>query len=340
MTARYRVAGSRIVGAVPDQVLRRLCVIAALSSVGVIAPWAGPAAANAGDSVEGGGPSERTGSALAIGGTSTCPRSDAIWAALETLLPREHLEKNARALASSPPPIQVLDLGIRFRLIAAGLEREYRDDLRDCEYRARVAAVFVALWLAPGYFGQTIPAPVPEATPAPPPLRSSHVAAVELGSTVDVGLSGDSRIAPALTVHLALGPATWSLVMGATVPLPNKVVANGLRITEFRAPADIGVRARLRRGPLGLSSEAGLTVALLTERAPELAVSTARSTVEFGARVAFTLHFGVTARVAPFLTAHVEFVPRPTSLWAVPHGEVGRTPMFWFGATLGASLGL
>ena len=78
-------------------------------------------------------------------GDSSCPLPEAVAAELATLIPSDRLAETARA----PGAIQLADLGPLFRVIAAGRTREYRDEGRDCAHRARVAAVFVALALAP-----------------------------------------------------------------------------------------------------------------------------------------------------------------------------------------------
>ena len=77
--------------------------------------------------------------------------------------PRRGLERAGHAGAAraprGPPPlgaarqtplVEIIDLGVPYRIIAAGQVREYRDESRDCAYRARIAAVFVALAIDPG----------------------------------------------------------------------------------------------------------------------------------------------------------------------------------------------
>ncbi len=289
------------------------------------------------------GPVSQT--SLVIGGSSACPRPDAVWSALETLIPWEHLEGHARTLSPSSSTVEILDLGLRYRVIAGGRVREYKDDAHDCDHRARVAAVFVALALAPGYFGQpTTPpvavAPVPPPVPQPPPvLPSRHAFRVDVGASYMAGLSVDHHAAPGVTARLAMAWATWGFVVGMTVPLPTETTVNGLAIREFRAPVDAGVRLRLRTNPVEIAGEGGLSVAWLHDSAPDLALSTARSTIEWGLRAGLTVRLSSTTLFSPFVTAHVEFVPRPTALWAVPQGHLGDSPMFWAGLTAGASLG-
>ena len=81
-----------------------------------------------------------------IGGPSACPRPDAVWSELVTLVPPERLEARLRTVPRGKTPlVQIIDLGVPYRILAAGQVREYRDESRDCAYRARIAAVFVAL---------------------------------------------------------------------------------------------------------------------------------------------------------------------------------------------------
>jgi hypothetical protein len=283
-------------------------------------------------------------SIVGIGGSSACPRPDAVWAELETLIPREDLAGHVFAESPSSSLVEILDLGPRYRVIAGGRVREYRDDAHDCDHRARVAAVFVALSLAPGYFGQPVVAapvslPGVPSNPSPPTLTMPRSVYLDVGASYTAGLSGDHHAAPGITVRLALTRVRWGFVVGATVPLPTDATVNGLRVREFRPRADAGLRARLRTEGVEVGGEAGLTVAWLSEHAPDLAMSTAGTTIELGARGGLTVRSSSTARLAPFLSAHCEFVPRPTSLWALPGGHVGDSPMFWVGATAGVSLG-
>jgi hypothetical protein len=81
-----------------------------------------------------------------IGGPSTCPRPDAVWSELLTLVPPERLEARLRAVTRGKTPlVEIIDVGVTYLILAAGQLREYRDESRDCAYRARISAVFVAL---------------------------------------------------------------------------------------------------------------------------------------------------------------------------------------------------
>lgn len=288
------------------------------------------------DAAPRGGPEPST----IIRGDSACPKPDAVWAEVTTLVPHEHLDERIRDLLASAPPIEIMDLGPRYRLIAAGRVREYRDDVRDCAHRAHVAAVFVALVLDPAAF--LPPPPVVAAMPAAvasPPART-YTVHVELGAAIGTGASADRPALLGAALHLAFGRGSLALVVGATAAPPVETTVNGLRVRALRAPADVGLRARLAAGWVDVSGDVGVTLALVSERALDLATSTSRATTEIGARAAVGLRFSGTARVAPFVAAYAEVIPRPTDLFALPRGVVGHTPSVWIGALAGASLGL
>ena len=97
-----------------------------------------------------------------IGGPSNCPRPDAVWSELVTLVPPERLEARLRAVTRGKTPlVEIVDLGVPYRILAAGQVREYRDESRDCAYRARIAAVFVALAIDPAELPAQLTAPAP-----------------------------------------------------------------------------------------------------------------------------------------------------------------------------------
>src|SRR5664279_1629553 len=128
----------------------------ALGAAGIAFSCACPRAAIASESI----PSE------------TCPSREAIDAAVTALLGKTLVSSEDMKL------VDVMDLGERYVITVKGRTREYSDELRDCAKRARVAAVFVALTLAPpdiasteappqSEFQAAEPPPAPPASPAP-----------------------------------------------------------------------------------------------------------------------------------------------------------------------------
>ncbi len=294
------------------------------------------------------GPTPRTpvdGSSV-IGGTSTCPRPDAVWNELVTLVPPERLEARLRAVTRGETPlVEIIDLGVPYRILAAGQVREYRDESRDCAYRARIAAVFVALAIDPAQL--TMPTPAPQAAPppvpqaAPPPLEDlpSPRARLDLGATLVGGLGPEDRVGQVgAELRWSAGRHRLGPEAGVTALLPVDNTVGGVRLRQWRLPIDAGVRARIAGPRFERYGELGVSAALLSERALDLASSRSQTGIEIGLRLAVGVHAS-RARFAPFAALSGELVPAPPAIFALPAGTVGHTPIFWIGATAGASLG-
>ena len=217
--------------------------------------------------------------ASVIGGPSTCPRPDAVWAELVTLVPRERLEARLRAVAQRQ---DASGRDRRSRRPATGSSppgqvREYRDESHDCAYRARIAAVFVALAIDPARAGASRrPRPRHRPHRRRPPRRRSRAAARARGSTsaprcwsasapTTASVSSGPSCAGRAAVD-ALGPEAGVM---ALLPVDNTV--GGVRLRQWRLPIDAGVRARMVGPRVERYGELGLAAALLSERALDLA---------------------------------------------------------------------
>jgi hypothetical protein len=285
--------------------------------------------------------------ATAIGGPSTCPRPDAVWGELLTLVPRERLEARLGAVARGKrPAVEIVDLGVPYRIIAAGQVREYRDESRDCAYRARIAAVFVALAIDPAELVMPPPPAPPAATPPPPaPLPPQMdippppTARLDLGATALVGIGPDDRTGQiGAELRWAAGGRRLGPEAGLTALLPVDNSVGGVRLRQWRLPVDAGVRARIAGPRVERYGELGISVALLSERALDLASPQSQTALEIGLRIAVGLH-ATRGRLGPFAALGAVLVPDPPAVFALPAGAVGHTPLLWVGATAGASLG-
>jgi hypothetical protein len=287
-------------------------------------------------------PSAPTNPAATIGGSSLCPRPEDVWAELGTLVPSDRLAQRMAEAVGPSSPVQILDLGIPYRVIAAGRVREYRDETRDCAHRARVAAVFVALALDPPVATVEPPAQIPPRPPvvaAPPAPVVAYLAHLDVGGGVDAGIgSGGHVFQPGLALRLALGRGTWGFLVGIAGSLPVDTSIGGLPVRLWRVPADIGVRARLVGDMATLYGEGGLAVAWLSERGLALSSNENHGGVEVGAFAAAGLRLLPPARLGPFIELRSEFFPSPPGILALPRGVVGHTPTVWLGATVGASI--
>ena len=296
-----------------------------------------------------------------IGGPSTCPRPDAVWSELVTLVPPERLEARLRTVPRGKTPlVEIIDLGVPYRILAAGQVREYRDESRDCTYRARIAAVFVALAIDPAELPAELPAALPAQLPAqpsvppvpqaaPPPIARAATPPVDelqavrdrldLGATVVGGLGPEDHVGQVgAELRWSAGRHRFGPEVGVTGLLPVDHTVGGVRLRQWRLPIDAGLRARIAGPRFERYGELGVSAALLSERARELATSRSQRGLELGLRLAV----GVRAshgRFAPFAALSRELVPAPPAIFALPAGTVGHTPIFWIGATAGASLG-
>ena len=333
-------------GRVPDRVRRGVRFFA------VIALWGATVPARAADQP-----------GRLIGGTSTCPSPAAVRTEVELLVPRDQLNARLRASAGTGPIVEITDRGATFD-VAAGSVREYRDEARDCAYRARVAAVFVALVIDPGAMLATRAGPPPRAPravapPAPPPEPTTLVSTVAedsepgspqrarirlaLGVGVEGGVGADAHISQAgLGLRVVVGGGRWALAVGAMAMAPVETSIGGIAIRQWRVPADVSLRAQWahqnsERSMLEPYAELGAAVALLRESGLDLASNATPTSAELGVRVAAGVHLTGVSRLSPFFELHGEVVPIPPAISALPRGVVGHTPLVWFGATAGAA---
>ena len=282
-----------------------------------------------------------------VGGPSSCPRPDLVLAELATLLPPDRLGARLRALPGTPAVIDLVDVGVGFQVIVAGRVREYRDEARDCVHRARVAAVFVALTIDPAFVAAAAPPPVAPpvlAAPAPmvlpTPVEQAPRARVDVAAALDAGVGSADRVAQAgAAVRLTIGRGPLAFVAGAIALWPVDTSVGGVRLHQWRLPFDAGVRASFTRRPFATYADVGLCAAVLTETALDLAAASSRSAIEFGARAALGARVGGTD-FAPFAALHVELIPTPAAIYALPQGVAGHTPYLWIGVSAGASIGL
>jgi len=333
-------------GGVREAVLQ----VARLAATVALLAVASPALATPGDG-SGEGPAGETipppGAldAPAIGGPSTCPLPDAVWAELGTLVPRDRLNARLHAVAGNTGAVvQIIDLGVPYRVIAAGRVREYRDETRDCAYRARIAAVFVALAIDPAEIsmGEPTPPASPTVPPPPPPVTGGPRGGtrLELGAVVDLGAgSGDRTAEAGAALRLAIGRRRFALVAGAVALAPVDTTLGGVRLRQWRLPIDVGVRAQLAGDRVEPYGELGLRAAWLSERALDLAIPQSGTSLDLGLRGSVGGRLATHGRLAPFAALQAELVPSPPQVFALPEGVVGHTPWLWVGATVGASLG-
>lgn len=300
---------------------------------------------------------------LQVGGFGSCPDANSVRAAILQLT-----SARSRAALAPGSTVFVNDQGESFRVsittVGSDAERTYSDPARNCERRARFAAVFAIVTLMPPDFDDSseaeptepTPTPAPEPAsasaartvvrkqlplpraelPAPPWLRLALLAAAEQALDPNgkltlrgfggelLGVFGRARLAPA--VSLAFAPAR-------ELALPDT------RCELMRAEAVLGARVTEPAGPVTLGADLGLAFAWSRVRGAELAHPATSSTMDFGLRARGVATLASSA-LSPLLGVEAALFPFSSELHAEPRGKLGRLPLLWLGVALGVQIGL
>jgi hypothetical protein len=264
-----------------------------------------------------------------------CPSAGAVTAALASALGAEA----PSAVAGIP---KVTDLGDRFSVSASGQSREYADPARDCDERARAAAVFIALALNPPLLPPPAPPPAPPAqvmarVPAAPP-PSPRWFDVGVGARVDGTSAGDAGPALGFEVGLSAGWRALGVAATAGILAASESQLSSVAVRQQRFPFSVAVEVRrdLTRH-LVIAGAFGAALVPITLRAEKIDNPQSATRLDAGFRFAATLRFRATPRLAPFLNLHAEIFPRAYELDVDPAGNIGSTGRFWLGASAGLS---
>lgn len=272
---------------------------------------------------------------------STCPTPEAVDAAVRSLLGPSHPgDENGASV------VVVRDLGDQYLVSVKGSSRAYADDARDCAARARVAAVFAALVLAPS--SDQTPKPGAEARPAvaviaapaapgpAPRAARDGVLAIE-GGILGAGAprSGKSQLTAGGELRLVVTADGWGLSLGAALPASTSFGSGLVRVGETRYPADLSIRRLWISRWLVAALDFGALGALCRLQQMERPDVPVVSHVEVGVRAAATL--STDSRFGVYIRAFSEFIPITRQIAVEPQGVVGRTSPFWAGAALGVA---
>lgn len=294
---------------------------------------------------------------LTVSGPSRCPSPAAVRTLLTELVPagQEHvLERGVEVtLASSPTGYRV-----RVTTEERAAEKEWSDPVRDCQRRARVAAVFVFLTILPPELWTEALAPQ-EPEPPPESVGADEVEATE-GSGPGASPRRGVRLELAGSVESAVGSTNTPVVSSPAVELRSVIGwsglfegAGGLRAylaagfapeVEFELP---GLEGRLWRLPTGAGLHWELPLDrgwVALESGVQAQVHGARSTsalhtggdvvLRWGARAGLRLGYEL-GDFVPLLAVHGTFLADRRPLHLEPRGEVGELPRWWVGASLG-----
>jgi hypothetical protein len=273
-------------------------------------------------------------SAAPVTVTGDCPGADAVTVALRSAL-------GGDAKPGTADVAKVSDLGNRFSVAAAGQVREFADPGRDCEERARAAAVFIALALNPPLLPTPPPPPAPAVVTAPPaaaPPESTSWLDLAVGARFDGGAQSETTFAGGVEIRATAGRRWLGLAATAGILAPSDTQFSSVTVREQRFPLSLAVTARRRVSPrVAVGAAAGAALVPITLRAPDLDSVQPATRLDVGARLAFEVQLRATARLAPFVGVHAEIFPRAYELEVDPLGKVGSTGRFWLGASAGLS---
>jgi hypothetical protein len=279
---------------------------------------------------------------LRLTATTECPAAAKVAHALRRL---------GRAVDEGDPSaalVEIIDRGPSYEVRIGELQRTVADQRRNCEDRARSAAVVIALLLdlpprEPAPVEPTVRSLPPQAWPdppktaVPPPRRRSLALDLEVAGAVQ--LAPDSRGPPlseGADLRIAFGAGYLGAVIGVSGMSPATLdLGEGTLATVTRLSIDLGLRLAWRRRSVELDLDAGLFAAFLFIAGTSFAHNAKATRLDPGGRVSGAVRVWLTRRIALSLSAALEVSFRPENLVVNPDGTVGTTPRMWLGPSLG-----
>jgi len=296
--------------------------------------------------------------AFVFGGVE-CPDPKTVQQAVLSLIPPERHSLLARGVR-----VELEDLGDSYRVTVwkdgASVKKSYADPARECDGRARFAAVFTVLTLMPPELGvEPVVEPGPQTEPATPaPVIEAKVAQTPANAPSPVlpplahlELSGLYAFAPAILeapslhsfgaeLRVAIGRGALSGTISAAYLSRAQFELNGVQGELSRIPVSVGARLRSDFDSWSLAADLGLLLVAERVRATNLLTARSQSAGSLGLRAGVQLAHQFGPHFAPFLAAFAWFSASPSELSALPQGVIGNLPYVWLGAAAGVSFGL
>lgn len=261
-----------------------------------------------------------------------CPSGEAVRMALDEALGRVEAER----LWTAPEPIAEVNDEGPFFVVKRGVQlRRVEDPERDCEARARNAAVFVALALSleaaqPAALEvEARSSPLP---PEPPRWRAWQVHAAGamewvpgLGPTAGALLAAIAPWRP----HLR-----WVAQLGAGQSIEGRL--SGTSAEEQRVLVRAGAETFVTWGPLGLNGHALASLAWARWRLPDLPDPRPDAAFTPGSYLGGRVDWG-RSRWRPFLQLGVEWLPRAPVARLLPETQL-ETPGWRVASQIGVAV--
>lgn len=265
-----------------------------------------------------------------------CPDGETVAHELLPLLDRWVFSESAEL---SQEVVRVVDHGGQMEVSALGDVRTVSDPANDCQERARVAAVFIALRLEPAQVPKDEP-PLsrPEAEGADPafPLSPQEPLKIEitLGGLVERSLHGPVGWTGGPLLGFGLSKSGVLGYFSAGITSRSEIEAEHVALRFQRIPLDFGMGYSLSRGSWTLTPLLSVAADYFRVRAHKLEDARAQGRLDVGPRFSLRLtrHLGP---VRVFGAARAAWFPRDYAVGVEPLGEVMRTPRLWFGVSAG-----
>lgn len=272
-----------------------------------------------------------------------CPLAEQV----ETeLLPLLHRHAVTSVETETHEVIEIIDLGSSYEVRALGVTREIPDATRDCEGRARIAAVVVALTIEPAG-GNEDPPPAPEDPQIPEEPVSDEKTSDEADEAdrlnappaweVALGVKSSATfegygpdVGPSIGVNFLHG--RWLIAASGSFFSVQRIDLEDATATFSRYTLDLTVGPVVEVAAWQFRGTAGVAFDPLVIAAE--AFESRQVRFDLGPTAALSLAYRG-GRVDPFLLFDARWFPRDYQLWVEPRGEVGRTPQLYLGAAAG-----
>ena len=274
------------------------------------------------------------GLSLAVSGA--CPDEAMMRAALRLALPGLTVRRVDPLAAAAA----IADLGDALRLSIGESARDLPDPGRDCEERARQAALLVAIALFPPQLSPRAPPatpPAPERAPLPRPPAPRPPSGVDLivGVLGAWSPAGGGATAVGGGLRVSLFRSAWGGALGAGVLSPVVLRYRDVAVQLLRIPIDVSATVAWRRDRLEVFGELGPTLSPFVAEATTLAIRRKGPGIDVGVRAAVGLRLRARRSLWALACLSAETVPAPARIVAEPDGDLGPTPNFYLGALLG-----